>query len=143
DLAGGELRVDGAGVAEHDLALGTENELVPHLAHDLERLRRPLRIDHELADAGAVAEVDEDEAAQVTSTSDPAREDDRLVLVRRADVAAHEVAPLHAATVRVSRNQWASCGTGTSICSEPAPLLKSVTFPSATVNTARAPSLRA
>jgi hypothetical protein len=65
DFAGRDVRVHSIGRPSDDLALGSEDELVPHVVCRLRRLRCPLRIDDELTDAGLVAQVDEDETAVV------------------------------------------------------------------------------
>ena len=62
---------------------------------ELGRLGRALRVDHELRDPGAVAEVDEDEAAVVAAARDPAGERLARADVLLAELAAHEVAPAH------------------------------------------------
>ena len=54
-----------------------------------------LRVDHELGDPRAVAEVDEDEPAVVAPARDPAGERQRPADVLGARLAAHEVAPAH------------------------------------------------
>ena len=72
DGAGRQVRVDGVGRAGDDLALGLEDELVADLLRELRRLGRMLRVDHELRDPGAVAEVDEDEPAVVAAARRPA-----------------------------------------------------------------------
>src|SRR5207247_793283 len=58
----------------------------------------PLGVDHELADAGAIAQVDEDEAAVVAARVDPAGERDPLPDLFGPDLAAAEITPLHAVT---------------------------------------------
>ena len=59
--------VHGLGRAGDELAACLEHELVADLAGEGCRLGRPLGVDHELRDSRAVAQVDEDEAAVVTS----------------------------------------------------------------------------
>ena len=59
--------VHGLGGARDELAACLEHELVANLAREGCRLGRPLGVDHELRDSRAVAQVDEDEAAVVTS----------------------------------------------------------------------------
>ena len=56
---------------------------------------RPLGVDHELADAGAIAQVDEDESAVIAARVRPARERQLLADRVGAHFAAHEVTPLH------------------------------------------------
>jgi len=48
---------------------------------------RTLGVDHELADAGPVAQIDEDEPAMVAARVRPAREDQPLADLLGADVA--------------------------------------------------------
>ena len=95
DLTGRKLGVDRLGCAGDDLALDAEHELVSDLVRERERFGRPLGVDHELADAGAVAQVDEDEAAVVAARVRPARERQPLSDLFGANVAAHEITPLH------------------------------------------------
>ena len=93
DLARRHVRVDGLGAPRDERSLGTEDELVPDLVRELGRLGCELRVDHELRDPAAVAQVDEDQAAVVAAARDPAREDERLAdeLLRR--LAGHVGAP--------------------------------------------------
>ena len=93
DLAGRQLRVDRLRRAGDDLALGAEDELVPELVRHGVRLGRALGVDHELADPGAVAQVDEDEPAVVAPRVDPAGERQALADVLGPHLAAAEVAP--------------------------------------------------
>ena len=57
---------------------------------------RTLGVDHELRDPGAVAQVDEDEAAVVAAARGPARERLARADVLGAQLPAHEIAPAHA-----------------------------------------------
>jgi len=98
DLAGRKPGVDRLGRARHDLALGAQHELVANLMRGGEGFGRPLRVDHELADAGAVAQVDEDEPAVIAARICPAREDQLLADLLGANLAAHEVTPFHASS---------------------------------------------
>ena len=59
------------------------------------RLGRALGVDDELADAGLVAQVDEDEAAVVAALRDPAGERVPLPDVLGPELARSEVAPAH------------------------------------------------
>src|SRR5439155_3427618 len=72
DLAGRQAGVHVLGRARDDLALGAEDELVPDLARSGGGLGAALGVDHKLANAGRVAEVDEDEPAVVAPPRDPA-----------------------------------------------------------------------
>ena len=93
DLARRHVRVDGLRAPRDERSLGTEHELVPDLVRELGRLGRELRVDHELRDPAAVAQVDEDQAAVVAAACDPAGEDELLAdeLLRR--LAGHVCAP--------------------------------------------------
>ena len=94
DLARVHLRVHRLGRARDDLARRPEDELVADLLRQLGRGRRALGVHHELHDTRPVAEVDEDEPAVIAAAGGPAGERQRLADVRRARLAAHEVAPL-------------------------------------------------
>ena len=91
--------------------LAARDEL-PARAHDAfqpQRLRRGVRlgralgIHHELHDAGAVAQVDEDEAAVIAPPADPARERQLAAGVLRARLAAQHV-PIGAHSARTLRS---------------------------------------
>src|SRR5688572_11168747 len=110
DLARGQLRVDVLGRPPHDLALGAQDELVANRVRRLDGARCQLRVDHELADPRAVAQVDEDEAAVVAPAVRPAGERQLLADVLGSDFAAHEVAPDHASNSMISSGD----STGTS-----------------------------
>ena len=81
-------------LARDERALGAEDELVADLVRELGRLGRELRVDHELRDPGAVAEVDEDEPAVVAAARRPAREGQLLADELLAGLAAHVGTPL-------------------------------------------------
>src|SRR5919204_82003 len=95
DGAGRQIRVDGLRCAAGDLALGAEDVLVADAVCDGGRPRRALRIHDELADAGVVAQVDEDEAPVVAAPRRPAGEDRRPAGVLLARFAAAQLAPRH------------------------------------------------
>ncbi len=78
DLAGRHRRVDRLRRARDDLAARAEHELVADLLRELGGRRRALRVDHELRDAGVVAQVDEDEPAVVAPRAAQPRERQRL-----------------------------------------------------------------
>ena len=94
-LAGRDPRVDVLGCARDDLALGAQDELVPDLMGGRGCLGRALRVDHELADAGRVAQVDEHEPAVVAPPRDPPRQRVPLPHVLLAQLARARVAPAH------------------------------------------------
>ena len=93
DLAGRHVRVDGLGAPRDERPLGAEDELVPDLVRELGRLGRELRIDHELRDPAAVAEVDEDQAAVVAAACHPACERQLLADELPGRLAGHVGAP--------------------------------------------------
>ena len=95
DGARRQVRVDRLRRAGDDLALGLEDELVADLVRELGRLGRPLRVDHELRDPGAVTQVDEDEPAVVTAPRRPAGEGEARADVLITKLAAHDVPPAH------------------------------------------------
>ena len=71
-----------------DRAARADDELVAQLMRQLGRGGRVLRVDHDLDDAALVAQVDEDEPAEVAPPRDPAGERDRAALVARPQLAA-------------------------------------------------------
>src|SRR5204863_3530312 len=60
DLAGRDIRVHILGGARRDLSGRAEDELVADVVRGLRGFGGAVRVDDELADAGRVAEVDED-----------------------------------------------------------------------------------
>ena len=113
DLARRQVRVHGVGRAPDDLTLGLQDELVSNLVRRPHCVRSPLGIDHELADARLVAQVDEDETAVVAPAGRPARERHAPPDVLGAHLAAAQVAPAH--PVNLSR----SSPTGTVVSGSP------------------------
>ena len=107
DLAGRHRRVHRFGRARDDLAAGTKDELVADLLRELGRRGRALRVDHELRHTGVVAEVDEDEPAVIAAARSPAGEREHVADVRRARLAAHEIAPGHPDSLSRS-SSWAT-----------------------------------
>ena len=83
DLARRDRRVDGVGRALDDRAARADHELVAQLVRRLGRGRRGVRVDHDLDDAALVAQVDEDEPAEIAPPRDPARERDLAARRRR------------------------------------------------------------
>ena len=96
DGSGREVGIDRVGGAGRDLALRLEDELVADLLCELRGLRSVLRVDHELCDAAAVAQVDENEATVIASASDPSGKGGARSNVLLAKLAAHLVSPAHA-----------------------------------------------
>ena len=88
DIAGRQPRVlrtreparDGPGDGDHIL--------VPEHARGLERRRSVLAVEHDLGDAVAVAQVDEDEAAVIAPAVDPSGEPRGRAVVGRSELAA-------------------------------------------------------
>src|SRR5207249_584456 len=108
DVTGGHRLVHGVRRTGHDLPRGAYHELVPDPVGHLRRLGRALRVDDELADSAAVAEVDEHEAAVVASARDPAREREPFADMLRPRLAAQHIAPrAHGESLRSTL----SCGT--------------------------------
>ena len=91
----GMVRIDGLVASRHERALRPQHELVPDLVRELGRLGCELRIDHELRDPGAVAEIDEDETAVITAARRPAGEGQLLADELLVGLAAHVSAPGH------------------------------------------------
>ena len=77
DLAGGQLGVLGAFRTPTHPAFDPQHEFAAHLLSGAEDLGK-VRIVHHLHQALAVAQVDEDDAAEVTAGVDPAFEHDGL-----------------------------------------------------------------
>ena len=102
DLACRQTRVDSVRSATHELSLGPEHELVADDVRGLGSAGRVLGVDHELADAGVVAQVDEDETAVVAPARGPAGERHPATDMLRPRLAAHQVAPAHCPNVSTS-----------------------------------------
>ncbi len=113
DLARRHVRVDGLRAPGDERALGAQHELVPDLVRECRRLGGVLGVDHDLRDAGAVAQVDEYEAAVVAAPVSPPGERDPLAdeLLRR--LAAHVGAPDHRSSLPRT-SAWASCSSSAS-----------------------------
>ncbi len=92
DLARGDLRVDRALVAADDLAGDGDHVLGAQRAGQRVGLGRGLRMEDELQDAGAVAQVDEDQPAEVAAARHPARDADGLPRPLRVQLAGPRVA---------------------------------------------------
>ena len=73
DLAGGKLGVHGLGRARSDHALHLDHELVAQLVGRGMGLGAVVGIEHQLDDAAAVAQVDEDQAAVIAARAPPIR----------------------------------------------------------------------
>jgi hypothetical protein len=129
-VPGSHPRVDGLGRARDDLAARSEDELVADLARELGGGGGSLRVDDELRDPGAVAEVDEHEPAVVAATRNPARKGDGPADVVGARLAAHEVSPAHGESLETI-SSWPSTSSG-------APEVRSVAASPPTTTTAAA-----
>jgi hypothetical protein len=82
--------------------VGTDDEFVAKLLRQLGGFGGLLRVDDELNDPALVAEVDEDEAAEVAPARDPAGEDQGASLVAPAQPASGKIAPGAHQAVRVA-----------------------------------------
>ena len=96
DLAGRQLRVHRLGATRDDGAARREDELGADRLGQRVRRRGRGRIDDELHDAAAVAQVDEDQLAVVAPVRDPAGELDLATDVVAAQLAGIAVAQAHA-----------------------------------------------
>ena len=76
DLAGGDVLVDGAGVAQLDVADDGEHKLRAHGIGLVVHLGAGFGGDDDLRDAAAVAQIEEDEVAEIAPPVDPAHEND-------------------------------------------------------------------
>jgi hypothetical protein len=110
DLARRHARIDGLRAAGHERSLGAEHELIADLVRELRGLGRQLRVDHELRDPGAVAEVDEDEAAVVAAARRPAGERQPFADERLRGLAGHVRAPGHR-RILPTTSAWATASS--------------------------------
>ena len=74
DLAGGQARIDRIGVASDHRAAGPDNVFRAQPLGQMVRRGRGPGVEDELHEAGAVAQVDEDEAAVIAAAGHPAGE---------------------------------------------------------------------
>jgi len=88
DLAGIHLGIDGALIAQLDLAGDGQHVLAAHALHALVKLRAALFVEDNLGDAGAVAEIDKDQVAVIAAAVDPAHESDGLACIGGTQFAA-------------------------------------------------------
>src|SRR3954454_6003602 len=105
DLACRQVRVDFLLGALDDLALGGDDVLGAQVLGEAERVAGGLRVDDELHDAGAVAQVDEDQAAVVAAAVHPSGQ----AHLGAAAVGAQLPAPRVAVDVRLRRLPHAGC----------------------------------
>ena len=89
DFAGGDVRVDGVGVAQLDVADDGDDVLGAQRLGLLVELGAGVGGDDDLGDAGAVAQIEKDEVAEIAAAVDPAHEDDFGAGVGGAQRAAH------------------------------------------------------
>src|SRR5215212_2758097 len=78
-LAGGKGRVDGFGLAAHDLAGGAQNVFGAQTVPQLESSAGDVGIEDELHEAGSVAKIHEHEPAVIAPTMYPSRHPHGLV----------------------------------------------------------------
>ena len=83
------LRIDRVGVAQLDRADDGDDELVAQLFGFVVDGGASLAAEDDLGDAGAVAQVDEDDLAEVAAAVDPSHEDGFLAGVGGAERPAH------------------------------------------------------
>ena len=84
-----------SGARSTTAAARADHELVAQLVRDVRGRGRGLRVDHDLDDAALVAQVDEDEPAEVAAPRDPAGERDLAADVVGTQRAAELIAPGH------------------------------------------------
>ena len=89
DLAGRDVLVDGAGVAQLHVAHDGDDELRAQRFGLLVKLGAGVGGDHHLGDAAAVAQVDEDQVAEVATAIDPAHEHNVRTGIGGAQRSAH------------------------------------------------------
>ncbi len=88
DVAGRHLRVGGALRALADEAIDPDNVLVAEVAGGVVGVPGDLGVEDDLGDAEAVAQIDEDQAAKVTTAVDPALQRHLLAGVVEPELAA-------------------------------------------------------
>ena len=88
DLAGRHLGIDGVRAAQAHLAHSGNHVLRPHLLALQVAVGRQLLVQHNLRDAGAVAQIEKDQVAVVAAPVHPAHQDHLLPGVGGAQVAA-------------------------------------------------------
>ncbi len=113
DLSGGQLGVDGSLRAVPHDAVGLDHVLAAQLVRV--RSVRRVGVDDDLHDPGGVADVEEHDAAVVTTARHPAAHADLLADVLGAQVAA-PVRAHHRSNSRCARNHATACSRGTSSC---------------------------
>ena len=84
-----------------------DHVLVAQARGDREGVGRGRRVDDDLDQAGAIAQIDEDQAAVVADGVHPALQDDRLADVFGADFAAHH-ATFHLGS-EVKKSEVSNC----------------------------------
>src|SRR5262249_18428254 len=125
-----DAQVPRLGRALAALAGGLHDELFAQLMRDASRPGGVRRVDHDLQHAALVAEVEEDEPAEVAPPRHPARDRDLAALVADAERTRLDVTPLR--HERNSRKRPSS-SIGRSCC----PADRSVAVPSAEMTTTR------
>ena len=120
DLARRQLRVHGLGGARDHFTRGAEDELVANVVCGGGCVGGALGVDHELDDAGLVAEVDEDQAAVVAPACDPAGDGDLVPDPLGAKLARSCVPPTHRSSSVTSASTSGVCpGSTTSTLRAP------------------------
>ena len=89
DFAGGNVGIDGVGVAFFHRADGGDDELVAQLFRFLMHGGIEFVVEDDLRHAGAVAKIDEDDLAEVAAAVDPSHEDGFFACVGEAQSPAH------------------------------------------------------
>ena len=89
DFAGGDVLVDGAGVAQLDVADDGDDELGAQGLGLLVQLGAGFGGDDDLRDAGAVAQIDKDKVAEIAAAVDPSHENDVGAGIGGAEGATH------------------------------------------------------
>ena len=88
DFAGRQFGIDGTLGAAHDLAFHREEKLGAHRARDLMRGGIVRRIEDELDDSLAIAQIDKDEPAMIAARLDPSPQSDLAARIGGAQRAA-------------------------------------------------------
>ena len=89
DLAGRDVLVDGVGLAQLDVADDRDHKLGAHRGRPVVDLGAGIGSDHNLRDPAAVAQVEEDEIAEIAPLVHPSHEHNFGAGVGGAQLAAH------------------------------------------------------
>ena len=88
-FAGGNIGIDGVGIAALDRANRRNHEFIAQLFRFLVHRGIQFVIEYDLGYAGAVAEIDEDDLAKVATPVDPSHEHNFLACVGEPQLSAH------------------------------------------------------